>query len=406
VTAWQTVPHETSSPAQPNFHRDNVAAAIGVNHLSRIGLTLDRDSVSAIAMPISSSAFRLRDFVSLIVLALIPLSLAYAASPETTSACSQTYDSTADGPRPDIKPFVGFRFRYPETFKLHERQEGIYAQVTKYGSNGTDELARFTVSWYEADDPNSNKGIPEELESMGKQWAENMVGYKSKTVSYTTRKIDGVMAQGATWEFTTDDSPPLFAGAARSYFVHQPGTTKGVRIDQYGTYLDPKLKSAKNLGEYDDLGRILETFKFVTNKKESASEPAAKMKPAEKQELTKEDAQAMGAAAGKWLILLDAGNYAENFATAAEAFRHDRRVEKWKQNHNHMLKEFGVVTDRDNNVSLTTRTAESDDGKETVTRVMKIPTTFTKTTGVEQLTMTKESGVWKVADYSIETKSQ
>jgi hypothetical protein len=358
-------------------------------------------------MQIRSFAFRLGAFAGLIVLALIPLSLVYAASPETPSAGWQTYDSTAEGPRPDLKShFVGFTFRYPETFKLRERQDGIYAVVTKYGANGTDELASFTVSWYEADDPNSNKGIAEELASLGKQWAEKMSNFTSKTVSYTTRKLDGVMAQGATWEFTTNDSPPVFVGAARSYFVHQPGTTKGVRIDQYGTYFDPKLKSAKTLGEYDDLGRILETFKFLVTKNQSPSEPAATIKPAEKQELTKEDVQAMGAAAGKWLILLDQGNYAENLATAAEPFRHHLTVEKWKQNHSYMQKEFGEVTDRDNNVSVTTRTTESDDGKETITRILKIPTTFTKTKGVEQLTMTKESGVWKVADYSIETKGR
>jgi hypothetical protein len=359
------------------------------------------------AMQTSSSAFRLPVFASLIVLALMPSSLVSAASPETTSTASQTYDSTAGAPRPDLKShFVGFSFRYPETFKRHEQEEGIYAGVTKYASNGNDELATFTVSWYEADDPNSNKGIPEELASLGKQWAEKMAKFNSKTVSYTTRKIDGVLAPGATWEFTTSDSPAAFVGAARSYFIHQPGTTKGVRIDQYGTYLDPKLKSAKNLAEYDDLDRILGSFKFVANKTESPSEPAAKTKPAEKQELTNEDVQAMGAAAGKWLILLDEGNYAENLATAAEPFRHHLTVEKWKQNHSYMQKDFGDVTDRDKNVTVTTSKVESDDGKETITRILKIPTTFRKTKGVEQLTMTKESGVWKVADYSIETKGR
>ena len=350
-------------------------------------------------------AFRFRTVISLIVLGLIPFEIAHGATPATAQAGWRTYDSTADGPRPDLKShFVAFSFRYPETFKLREHQDGIYAVVTKYGPNGTDEMASFTVSWYESDEPNSNKGNAEGLASLGTQWAEKMSDFNSKTVSYSMLKIDGVLADGATWEFTTRDAHPVFAAAAKSYFVHQPGTTKGVRIDLYGTYFDPKLKSARSLGDSDDLSRILATFKFLSDKNESASKPAATTTPSDAENRSPEDQQALGNAALKWLTLLDAGNYAETFATASESFRKGLTLEEWKKNHAAMQKQFGPIKDRNGNASISTTTTQSEDGKETVSYALKINTTFAKATGVETITMTKESGAWKVADYSIETK--
>lgn len=333
--------------------------------------------------------------------------LAGAATVGAAPAGWRTFECTAaDKVSPDLKPhFVAFSFSYPETFKLSEPKEGIFAAVKKFGPNGKDEMATFTVSWYEADDAKSNKGIAETLASFGEQWAARMSNFSAKKTSTTMLKLDGVLADGATWEFRTPDSEAAFVAAAKSYFVHQPGTTHGLRIDLYGTYYDPKLKSAKNLGDGDDLGRILGTFKFLGNKNESPAPPVAKTKPSDAEEFTADDQQALATAAQEWLALLDDGNYRKTLATASESFGKNLTPEKWKQNHALMQKQSGPVTERSTNASITVTRRESDDGTKNVTRTLKIKTTFAKMTGIENVTMTKEDGVWKVTDYSITTGS-
>lgn len=128
----------------------------------------------------------------------------------------------------------------------------------------------------------------------------------------------------------------------------------------------------------------------------SAKPAAAELSPAEQQEL--------GMAAIHWLNLLDAGKYVENFAAASKSFRKDLTAEAWAKNHASMQKQFGAVISRDDDVEFKTRTSQSDDGKETITYTLKIKTKFEKKDGVENVSMEKESGEWKVADYSIEIK--
>lgn len=130
----------------------------------------------------------------------------------------------------------------------------------------------------------------------------------------------------------------------------------------------------------------------------------ARLNAADSAKLAPAEGQALGTAAMLWLSLLDAGKYAENFAAASESFRKNLTVEDWAKNHASMKKQFGAVVSRDDNVDLKTRTSQSDDGKETITYTVKIKTTFEKKAGVEAVRMEKESGEWKVADYSVEIK--
>jgi hypothetical protein len=214
------------------------------------------------------------------------------------------------------------------------------------------------------------------------------------------------MGLGATWEFTTRDQNATFVAAARSIFVHPPGQGRGVRIDQYGTWIDPKVKSASDVGDSDDLAGILGTFKFL---EASAQSPATTPPPDTTKSvspLTAQDQQDIIAAASRWLGLLDGGDYRASFAATAEEFRKKAVTrEQWGTTLSSMKKQFGAVVSRDDNVKLVTKTSDSDGGEHKVTYALKIQTTFVKATGTEELSLVKEAGEWKVADYSVETKN-
>ena len=70
-----------------------------------------------------------------------------------------------------------------------------------------------------------------------------------------------------------------------------------------------------------------------------------------------------------------------------------------------MQKEFGTLVSHGDSVTLRTRTSSTDGGKPQITYILDIPSKFSKATGTEHITFVKESGEWKVADYSIEVKS-
>ncbi|MDQ6624302.1 MAG: DUF4019 domain-containing protein [Verrucomicrobiota bacterium] len=131
--------------------------------------------------------------------------------------------------------------------------------------------------------------------------------------------------------------------------------------------------------------------------------PVARIKAADSPKLAPADGEALGAAAVRWLETLDAGKYAENFAAASATFRKDLTAESWARNHASMKQQFGAVVSRDDDVSLKTKTTQTD-GQDVVTYTLQIKTQFEKKTGLEKLTMEKDSGEWKVADYSIETQ--
>lgn len=107
----------------------------------------------------------------------------------------------------------------------------------------------------------------------------------------------------------------------------------------------------------------------------------------------------------EWVGLLDKGDYAGSFAAASAVFRKDLTVEKWKESHAAMQKQFGELVQRGGRVTLRTRTMTTEGGKQETAYVLDVQTKFSKTMGTEHITLVKESGTWKVADYSIEAKS-
>lgn len=106
-----------------------------------------------------------------------------------------------------------------------------------------------------------------------------------------------------------------------------------------------------------------------------------------------------------WLALLDEGDYRASFAAAAAQFRKGLTPEKWRASHASMQKEFGTLVSHGDRVTLRTRTSPTDGGKPQITYILDIPSEFSKATGTEHITLVKESGEWKVADYSIEVKT-
>jgi hypothetical protein len=99
------------------------------------------------------------------------------------------------------------------------------------------------------------------LKDLGKQWPQQHPQFNCQEISTFT--VNGMNSFGMTWEFTTRDRKPLFVSGAKSILIHPPGKLQGVRIDQYGTWVDPGLKSAGDVGTNDDLAAILRTFRFL-----------------------------------------------------------------------------------------------------------------------------------------------
>lgn len=320
----------------------------------------------------------------------------------------KTYDSTKEKIGSDLKPhFVAFTFSYPPNFVAKPPEEGLFVILEKRAANGKDVAESFSVSWYETSDPSTTKEEYKDLKDLGTQWPQQYPQYNCKPVSTISLKVGGmggVIGFGATWEFTTRDQNATFVAAARSILVHPPGQGRGVRIDQYGTWMDPKVKSARDVGE-NDLAAILGTFKFL---EASAQSPATTPPPETTKSvspLTAQDQQDIIAAATRWLGLLDGGDYRASFAATAEEFRKGVTREQWGTTLSSMKKQFGAVVSRDDNVKLVTKTSDSDGGEHKVTYVLKVQTTFAKAAGTEELSLVKEAGKWKVADYSVETKN-
>lgn len=174
----------------------------------------------------------------------------------------KTYVSTSDKLRPDLQPhFVAFSFSYPTSFVARPQVEGIFIVVEKLGANGKDLAASFTVSWYETLATDGNKEDYQLLKDLGKQWPQQHPQFNCQEISTFT--VNGMNSFGMTWEFTTRDRKPLFVSGAKSILIRPPGKLQGVRIDQYGTWVDPGLKSAGDVGTNDDLAAILRTFRFL-----------------------------------------------------------------------------------------------------------------------------------------------
>lgn len=318
--------------------------------------------------------------------------------PNKARAGWKTYVSTTDKLRPDLKPhFVAFSFSYPPTFIFKPQEDGTFAIVEKRGADGKDVAESVTVTWYEMTTADNRKEDYQTLKDLGKSWPKQYPQLACTEISTSSLMVNGVESFGMTWEFTTRDRKPTFVLGAKSILLHPPGKTRGVRIDLYGSIADPKLKRASDIGSHDDLAAILQTFKFLDV---PADRPPATSRPPE----SANDHSAMIDAAVSWLRLLDAGDYQGNFAASAQQFQKGLTAEKWRDSHAYMQKQFGTLVSRSDDVNLKTNTSTAEDGKETVKYVLHIPAKFTKTAATEQLTLVKEAGEWKIADYSVTVK--
>ena len=326
----------------------------------------------------------------------------------------KTFDSTRDKIGSGLQPhFVAFSFSYPPGF-VATPQEDLFVVLEKRAANGKDVAESFSVSWYETSDPDAKKEDYKTLQDLGKQWPQQYPQYNCKEFSTFSLKVSGVIGVGTTWEFTTRDRNATFVSAARSILVHPAGQARGVRLDEYGTWLDSKVKSASDVGENDDLAAIRGTFKFLETPNQS---PTTRTPEATTDSLfehfatpsepanTAQNQQAIGIAAAAWLRLVDADDYRGSFAATAEQFRKDLTPEQWKTTLSSMKNRFGALVSRSDKVTLETSTSVSDDGAQKVSYVLKIQSTFAKTAATEALTFVKEGRQWKVADYSVETKS-
>src|SRR5437588_11142480 len=175
----------------------------------------------------------------------------------------KTFDSTRDKIGSGLQPhFVAFSFSYPPGF-VATPQEDLFVVLEKRAANGKDVAESFSVSWYETSDPDAKKEDYKTLQDLGKQWPQQYPQYNCKEFSTFSLKVSGVIGVGTTWEFTTRDRNATFVSAARSILVHPAGQARGVRLDEYGTWLDSKVKSASDVGENDDLAAIRGTFRFL-----------------------------------------------------------------------------------------------------------------------------------------------
>jgi hypothetical protein len=189
-----------------------------------------------------------------------------STAPEATASQAlpgwKKYSSTSDKLRSDLQPhFVAFSFSYPPSFVARPQVEGTFIVVEKFGANGKDLAESFTVSWYETLATDGNKEDYQLLKDLGKQWTQMHPEFSCQEISTFT--VNRMNSFGMTWEFTTRDRKPLFVSGAKSILIHPSGKLRGVRIDQYGTWVDPGLKSATDVGANDDLAAILRTFKFL-----------------------------------------------------------------------------------------------------------------------------------------------
>jgi hypothetical protein len=138
---------------------------------------------------------------------------------------------------------------------------------------------------------------------------------------------------------------------------------------------------------------------------EPISEKTPTREPSDPRTSMTADRPAVNKAIVEWVGLLDKGDYPGSFAAAAAVFRKDLTVEKWKESHAAMQKQFGELVERGGRVTLRPKTVTTEGGKQEAGYVLDVQTKFSKVTGTEHISVVKESGTWKVADYSIEVKN-
>ena len=107
------------------------------------------------------------------------------------------------------------------------------------------------------------------------------------------------------------------------------------------------------------------------------------------------------AAAASWLVLLDAGQYAQTWTGSASMFRAAVSQENWQQAATQVRTPLGAVTTRTLKSAQFTRTLPNVPAGEYV--VIQYDTTFANRAGaVETITpMRDKDGSWKVSGYFV-----
>ncbi|MDQ6626324.1 MAG: DUF4019 domain-containing protein [Verrucomicrobiota bacterium] len=318
-----------------------------------------------------------------------PVRLAPTATESSNG--EKTYLNAAEKMPPALaERFVPFTFQYPASFVLVPQADEIFVTVEKLGgADGKSTTQSFSVAWYEPPAAETRPAVDGILNEEIKKWVAFLPTFLCKEVAKSPITIGGVGGKSVLVEFTDRAHKTTFVAAGKTILLHPPGQKNGVAISLYGTWENPAIKKAADLGVRDDLATILRSFRFVQ------ADNSAKMDAATGQEMVN--------AAVAWLRLLETGKYAESFATASQSFRKGLTAEQWATNYPTMQKEFGAVVSRADDVNVTRKSSVSDGAKETVTYIVKFNTTFQKKAGTEAVTMEKESNQWKVADYSITT---
>lgn len=106
-------------------------------------------------------------------------------------------------------------------------------------------------------------------------------------------------------------------------------------------------------------------------------------------------------AAGKWLGMVDAGNYAQSWEEASETFRNAVSQEQWQQSLETERKPLGkLFLRRVKSKTYTTSVPGAPDGEYVI---IQFDTFFEhKTSALETVTpMRQQDGKWRVSGYSI-----
>ena len=131
--------------------------------------------------------------------------------------------------------------------------------------------------------------------------------------------------------------------------------------------------------------------------------PAAARQPAAPAAVPANDAaiQAATAAAASWLVLADAGNYADSWSQGASAFRGAVTQPQWTAALGSVRAPLGAVKSRKLVSNQFTRTLPGAPEGEYV--VLQYQTEFANRSGIETVVpMREQDGSWKVSGYFIQ----
>lgn len=188
-----------------------------------------------------------------------------AATPaKDTSGADQTYTNVkAELPADLQERFVPFRLSYPSTFTLEKRPEGTYIRLYKYANTAGDVAASLEVTWFDPGSPETKAGKNLILNDHSQRWAGFFPQFKYKELKRQPEMVGGAEGTAMLFQFTMPDEAATFVSAGKVMLVRPSNQKHGVCITAYGTWQDPNVKSAGDVGVSDDLGRILRSFKFL-----------------------------------------------------------------------------------------------------------------------------------------------